>query len=51
MSNLKLANNQVDFCYQSACIKTKGPAGDIIAGMLIFTAIVVSLSTIAKALK
>lgn len=51
MSNLKLTNNQVDLYYKNACVKTKGPAADVIAGILIVTAIVVSLSIIAKALK
>lgn len=51
MSNLKLTNNQVDFCYKNACVKTKGPAADIIAGILIITAIVTAVSFLSKTLK
>jgi hypothetical protein len=51
MSNLNLANNQVDFCYKNACVKTKGPLADLLAGILIFTAVVAALSFLAKTLK
>ncbi len=48
---MKTANNQIDLCYNNLCVKTKGPAADILAGILIFTAIFAALSIIAKALK
>lgn len=51
MSNLKLSNNQVDFCYKNACVKTKGPVADLLAGILVFTAIVTAVSFLSKTLK
>lgn len=51
MSNLKLANNQVDFCYKNACVKTKGPAADVLAGIVIFTTMILALSLIVKSIK
>ena len=48
MSNLKITNNQVDLCYKNACVKTKGPAADYIAGIVLITTIVVCAVYIGK---
>ena len=47
----KFEGNHVDFCRGNTCVKTKGPAADIIAGIIVVTTLVACLAFITKLIK
>lgn len=47
----KFQGNQVDLCQGNTCVKTRGPVADALSIILVFTAIITSLTIISKMLK
>jgi len=44
----KYQGNQVDICHGKTCVKTKGPAADVLSGIVIGTAFVAGIALITR---